>query len=44
MSEPYDEHLFECKYCGGWFISEEMVQDEHYCKVCFKLLKEKGEI
>lgn len=45
MSEPYEEHLFQCISCGEHFIKEEMVEDdgELFCKPCFKdLLKLEG--
>jgi formylmethanofuran dehydrogenase subunit E len=38
MSAPYDEPMFECDCCGEYFIREEMVGGEHYCKDCFKEL------
>jgi formylmethanofuran dehydrogenase subunit E len=37
MSQPYDQNLFQCEFCGGNFTINDMVDDNgyHYCKACF---------
>ena len=44
MSAPYDEPMFECDFCGEFFIRQDMIEGEHYCKECFKQMEEREEI
>lgn len=46
MSQPYEEPLFECWYCGDYFERHDVVEEDGhiYCNRDYEELKKKGEL
>lgn len=46
MSKPYEEHLGRCDRCGEEFEPIYLIEEDDfiYCKPCYEILLEKGDI